>query len=271
MLIYVKPGGETVVSNESIGLGSRVTRVDVVAPTRPGAVSELLIMPASGKALPPYVCAPVPQLSAESVGVYSCRLDRSVTAGAGTVRYQIRFTYTDGTVEQTPAGSFVIQEGVLVVPPEDIGGDTYEEIKEMLAEINANYAEVLEKFDEFSSENRETLEALEQLFREITGKDLPKYYRPPQGIYSEENLRMAQQLGYKTVFWSLAYVDWYVDDQPTAEEAYGKLLPRIHNGAIVLLHQTSATNARILDDLLTKWENMGFRFASLEELPALDG
>ena len=156
MLIYVKPGGETVVSNESIGLGSRVARVDIVAPTRPGATTELLIMPASGKALPPYVCAPVNQLKSESVGVYSCLLDNSVTAVAGTVRYQIRFTYNDGTVEQTPAGSFVIQEGIIVVPPDDIPSDAYEEIKQILATVNANYADMQEKFDQ-SVEQTKTL------------------------------------------------------------------------------------------------------------------
>ena len=116
---------------------------------------------------------------------------------------------------------------------------------------------------------REELEALEDLYRETVGEELPRYYRPPQGKYSEENLRQAQALGYKTVLWSLAYVDWYTDDQPTAEEAYTKLLPRIHNGAIVLLHSTSETNAEILDDLLTKWEEMGYTFASLDELPQL--
>ena len=156
MLIYVKPGGETVVSNESIGLGSRVARMDIVAPTRQGATTELLIMPASGKALPPYVCAPVNQLKSESVGVYSCLLDNSVTAVAGTVRYQIRFTYNDGTVEQTPAGSFVIQEGIIVVPPDDIPSDAYEEIKQILATVNANYADMQEKFDQ-SVEQTKTL------------------------------------------------------------------------------------------------------------------
>ena len=93
------------------------------------------------------------------------------------------------------------------------------------------------------------------------------YYRPPQGKYSTANLQQAQTLGYRTVLWSLAYVDWYVDDQPTAEEAFGKLLPRIHSGAIVLLHSTSATNAAILDELLTKWKQMGFTFASLDQIP----
>ena len=77
---------------------------------------------------------------------------------------------------------------------------------------------------------------------------------------------MAQEMGYHTVFWSLAYVDWLNDDQPTSEQAFAKLIPRIHNGAIVLLHSTSQTNAAILDDLLTRWEELGYEFASLETL-----
>ena len=110
------------------------------------------------------------------------------------------------------------------------------------------------------------LTAVEEIFREKTGKDLPKYYRPPQGIYSEENLKLAQELGYRTVFWSLAYADWNNDAQPTKEQAFDKLLPRIHNGAVVLLHSTSKTNAAILDELLTRWKDMGYSFCSLEEL-----
>ena len=92
------------------------------------------------------------------------------------------------------------------------------------------------------------------------------YYRPPQGLYREENLKQAAALGYKTILWSLAYVDWYNDDQPTDEEAFGKLIPRVHPGAVVLLHTTSSTNAAILDELLTRWEEMGYTFASLHEL-----
>ena len=106
------------------------------------------------------------------------------------------------------------------------------------------------------------------LYKEITGEEMIKLYRPPQGKYSTDNLSMAKELGYHTFFWSLAYVDWYQDNQPTAEEAYAKLLPRIHPGAIVLLHSTSKTNGEILDELLTKWEDMGYTFASLEELIA---
>lgn len=107
---------------------------------------------------------------------------------------------------------------------------------------------------------------LEALYKDVTGQEMQKFYRPPQGIYSEENLRMAKELGYKTVFWSLAYVDWNNDSQPTAEQAFSKLLPRIHNGAVVLLHSTSKTNAEILDELLTKWEAMGYTFAPVTDL-----
>ena len=110
------------------------------------------------------------------------------------------------------------------------------------------------------------LKALEELFKETTGKELPKYYRPPQGIYSKENLKMAQELGYKTVFWSLAYADWNNDSQPTKEAAFSKLIPRIHNGAVVLLHSTSKTNAEILDELLTKWKEIGYSFQSIDAL-----
>lgn len=110
------------------------------------------------------------------------------------------------------------------------------------------------------------LQDLETLFTQITGKALPKYYRPPQGTYSQQNLEMAKELGYKTVFWSLAYVDWNNDSQPSADQAFSKLLPRTHDGAVVLLHSTSSTNAQILDELLTKWEAMGYSFASIDQL-----
>ena len=120
----------------------------------------------------------------------------------------------------------------------------------------------LTRKEEFEAE----LTGLEALFNQTTGKDLPKYYRPPQGCYSQENLKMAKELGYRTVFWSLAYADWNNDSQPTKEQAFEKLLPRIHNGAVVLLHSTSKTNAAILDDLLTEWKKMGYSFATLEDL-----
>lgn len=113
---------------------------------------------------------------------------------------------------------------------------------------------------------RKELEDLEKLYLEITGQEMEKFYRPPQGLYSEENLRQAQDLGYKTVFWSLAYMDWDNQKQPSAEYAFGKLLPRTHNGAVILLHSTSKTNAAILDELLTRWKAMGYTFGTLRDL-----
>ncbi len=113
---------------------------------------------------------------------------------------------------------------------------------------------------------RKELEDLEDLYQQVTGEEMKKFYRPPQGCYSEENLKMAQELGYHTVFWSLAYVDWINDKQPTQQEAFSKLIPRIHNGAVVLLHSTSATNGEILDELLTRWKELGYTFGTIEEL-----
>ena len=107
---------------------------------------------------------------------------------------------------------------------------------------------------------------LEVLFTKITGKQMPKYYRPPQGIYSQDNLVLARDMGYQTVFWSLAYVDWNNDNQPTREQAFNKLLPRTHNGAVVLLHSTSQTNAEILDELLTTWKQQGYTFGTIDQL-----
>ncbi len=109
---------------------------------------------------------------------------------------------------------------------------------------------------------RNELTATEEAYAAIVGSPMPKLYRPPQGKYSVDNLRMAKALGYKTLFWSLAYVDWNKNSQPTPQQAYDKLLPRIHNGAVVLLHSTSSTNAQILDELLMKWKEMGYSFGS---------
>jgi peptidoglycan-N-acetylmuramic acid deacetylase len=120
----------------------------------------------------------------------------------------------------------------------------------------------ISSMDAFKKETQD----VENLFEQITGTPITKFYRPPQGKYSESNLQMAKDLGYQTFFWSLAYVDWYQDQQPTHEEAFKKLTGRIHPGAIVLLHNTSSTNAEILDELLTKWEEMGYTIKPLTEL-----
>lgn len=110
------------------------------------------------------------------------------------------------------------------------------------------------------------LKTVEDRYKEITGEDMLRLYRPPQGKFSRENLTYAKELGYTTVFWSLAYADWDNKNQPNPESAIQKLNSRIHNGAIVLLHSTSKTNAEILDRLLTDWKAMGYEFGLPKDL-----
>ena len=126
-----------------------------------------------------------------------------------------------------------------------------------------NYISTSPSKEAFSKE----LTELEEQYKELTGEDMVKFYRPPRGVYSEANLALAKEMGYRTFFWSLAYVDWYENNQPEPAEAFEKLLSRIHPGAIVLLHSTSRTNADILDELLTRWEEMGYSFRPLTEFP----
>lgn len=98
------------------------------------------------------------------------------------------------------------------------------------------------------------------------GIEISKFYRPPMGVFNEQNLTCAEKMGYKTIFWSLAYADWDNNKQPDPESAKKLLLSNIHNGAIVLLHPTSKTNADILDELLSALEADGYRFGKLTEL-----
>ncbi len=117
---------------------------------------------------------------------------------------------------------------------------------------------------------RQELEGVEQLYRDITGAEPDKFLRPPQGLYSEECLKNARNLGYKTVFWSLAYADWDNDRQPSREEAMAMLQKRTHPGAVILLHATSKTNSEILGQMLGWWQDQGYRFGTLEELYSPD-
>ncbi len=116
--------------------------------------------------------------------------------------------------------------------------------------------------EEFSSE----LEALETLYKEKTGREISKYFRPPEGRFNAETLKFAQSLGYKTVFWSFAYADWDNSKQMSEAEAKSKILDNVHNGAVILLHPTSATNAAILGDVIDSLRNMGYTFGTLDGL-----
>lgn len=114
------------------------------------------------------------------------------------------------------------------------------------------------------------LTRLETACRESAGVEVAKYYRPPEGCFDEAMLREAQTAGYKTVFWSFAYADWDNGKQPDPAVAKKKILDNLHNGAVILLHPTSATNAAILGDVLRDMKALGYRFGTLDELTGGD-
>lgn len=104
---------------------------------------------------------------------------------------------------------------------------------------------------------------VEDKYREITGSDIPKYFRPPMGEYSQKSLAMTKNLGYKTVFWSFAYHDWDINKQPEPSAAKEKILGGLHNGSILLIHAVSKTNTEILDSVLKEATAQGYSFELL--------
>ncbi len=115
-------------------------------------------------------------------------------------------------------------------------------------------------------EFKKELESLESLYYEEFGVEMPKYYRPPEGKFNEDNLVWAKELGYKTVMWSFAYADWDNGKQPQKEYAMKKIMDNIHNGEVMLLHPTSNTNVQVLKEVIKELKNQGFRFGTLDEL-----
>lgn len=101
---------------------------------------------------------------------------------------------------------------------------------------------------------------VEDLFKEITGTDMPKVFRPPMGKYSERSLAMTKNLGYKTLFWSFAYHDWDINKQPNPDTAKEKIVSNFHDGSVMLIHAVSKTNTEILDYVLKEAKNQGYSF-----------
>ena len=118
---------------------------------------------------------------------------------------------------------------------------------------------------------KEELSSLAALYRETTGRDMALYFRPPEGRFDRASLACVQDMGYRTVFWSLAYADWDNKRQPDPDTAMQNLLDHTHNGMVLLLHPTSDTNVQILDRLLCAWEEQGYRIGTLDELTAKVG
>ena len=108
--------------------------------------------------------------------------------------------------------------------------------------------------------------ALEKIYTQKTGLLMSKYFRFPEGKYSEDSIKAVNSLGYKTIFWSFAYADWDNARQPSENAAIKKILNNTHNGAVILLHPTSRTNAKILPQIIDKWREMGYEFGTLDDL-----
>ncbi len=115
-------------------------------------------------------------------------------------------------------------------------------------------------------EMQKNLEALEKQYKDVTGKDMAKYFRFPEGRYDEDKIKLCDSLGYKTFFWSLTHADWDNSRQPNDDKSIRVLTENIHPGAIILLHPTSETNVRILPVLIEKWTKMGYTFGKLEDI-----
>ena len=117
-------------------------------------------------------------------------------------------------------------------------------------------------FETFTKETK----PLDDFFKEKTGYEMDKYFRPPEGAFTENTLKFAQQLGYTTVFWSLAYADWDNNKQMNPDKALELLLSRTHDGCVLLLHPTSETNAKILDRYIKTLKEQGYEFCLVDEL-----
>ena len=113
---------------------------------------------------------------------------------------------------------------------------------------------------------RRELENLECLFKKNFGVEMPKYYRPPEGKFSIENLEWAEKLGYKTVMWSFAYADWDNGKQMDNGKALNKIISNLHNGEVMLLHPTSSTNAEIMKEMILELKNRGYTFGRIDEI-----
>lgn len=130
-----------------------------------------------------------------------------------------------------------------------------------------NHTEKHQKICNYTkAEIGECLGKLEKICSECTGKEMTRYFRFPEGKYSESALKSLNELGYKTVFWSFAYDDWDNNRQPSPAIATKKVLDNTHNGAVILLHPTSATNVQILPTLIDEWRSRGFTFGTMDEL-----
>ena len=142
-------------------------------------------------------------------------------------------------------------------------------VKRMVKEghIVANHSDKHKSCPSLSyDELKQDLEQVEQAYFELIGEVMPKFFRPPMGQYSEASLKATFDFGYSSIFWSFAYEDWLVEKQPGAEKAFNTVIKHLHNGAILLLHSISESNAQALPRIIDYAQSQGYEFKSLSDL-----
>lgn len=164
--------------------------------------------------------------------------------------------------EENVNAAFFILSNLIIKSPDVVKQMTYD------GHFVCNHTS--KHLDITKAKDKSVLEAeiskLEALYKELTGKEMQKYFRPPEGRFNEQSLSYVNDLGYKTIFWSFAYEDWNNEKQPSQESAKQKIFANLHNGEIMLLHPTSKTNADILKDIIIELKARGYRFGTLDEL-----
>jgi peptidoglycan-N-acetylmuramic acid deacetylase len=178
--------------------------------------------------------------------------------------------YENGNVEKTldvlkennVSGAFFILSHIIDTNPELIKRMKNE--GHLVCNHTATHKD-MSQVDDFQS-FKEEIETLENKYTELTGEKMESFFRPPEGKFNRRMLEFLEMLNYRTVFWSFAYEDWDNNSQPSREEAKKKILENIHNGAILLLHPTSKTNAEILGEVISELKSLGYRFGRLDEI-----
>ena len=107
---------------------------------------------------------------------------------------------------------------------------------------------------------------LEKSFYELTKQEMPKYFRPPEGNFDKASLTNLKNLGYTTVFWSIAYVDWKTNKQSGADYCVKTIMDNLHDGAIILMHSVSSSNKEALPRLIDEIKNKGYTFKTVLDL-----
>ena len=203
---------------------------------------------------------------------YDCYyIDKKLNDSSSEKRIYLTFDagYENGNVEKildilkeknVPAAFFLLDH--IIIKNTDIVMRMTEE-GHLVCNHTKNHKDMSKLSDD---EIKSNLTDLEKIYEQKTGKTLAKYFRFPEGRYSEQALKTVNDMGYKIIFWSFGYADWDDARQPSADRAYEKVIENTHNGEVVLLHPTSKTNVEILPRLIDEWRNMGYSFGTLDEL-----